>query len=157
MLEILKKAIDLLDRLTWHRVALATFAGVLILFGTYAWDHREQMVPALAASTGAQMALGVSAMAMILGLMGSALVARMDRKSDTLESFLREDVTRLTLKIEQAEVSMRAMQATMNDVLRREAQCQHELNRYRHRLERAEDTLRKAGHIPPARTDWGSI
>lgn len=149
MIDALKKLLDLLDRLTWRRLVLAMAAGGMVIVGDYCWEHRDQLIPALLSSTAAQMALGVSAMVMVLSLMGSAMVTRMDRKSDSLETFLREEVTRLTGRFDQ-------VQTTLDQVIGREADCQRELNRYRHRLERAEAALRNSGHMPPARTDRGS-
>lgn len=142
--------IALLDKLTWQRIVMGTVAGGAGTAVWYVWENRSAVLPAMIGNNVALIAVGVSMACIAVWLTGGAMLTRMDRKGDALESYLRDQVKQLTERMAEMDDEGAAMQKTLREVVRAEAACSR-------RLKRAEDALRKSGQLPPEHTDYGDI
>ena len=153
----LEKLLSLLDKLTWPRLLMLVCLGVAGSVSAYLWENRETAIPAIASNNVALVALGITVCAIAIGLIGSAAITRMDRKGEALERYLREEVGRLIHKVDAAQARIAEQSRTLDEVLRRESECQEQVQRQRRRIEKAEEALREAGLVPPPRTNWGDL
>jgi hypothetical protein len=164
MIEMLKKVIELTKKVTWTHVAMLAVGGFLTILVVYGLEQRATAVPALVASTSALLIIGAALMCSLLGLIGVSLFARLESKSQALESknlaleiYLKAEIERLNQRLLTADAERETLRVKLEVVAKAENECMQNLNRTRQRLLRTEKALVALGQLPPARTDWGGI
>ena len=131
MLDKLREAFALAERLTVAKVLLwaaAVLAGIALWT---LWEDRATRVPQLLQSTMVMAFVSASAVLALFGTVGAALFSRVEAKNAELQDFMRSQMLDMRQSIEALE--------------KREDECRTDLRAVRIRMTRAEDTIRRAG------------